>query len=1455
MTLCLAGWLRRGALAWGVGVERAALVVACMLCATVVQAQGERPLAAPIPAAAPAPVVLLTTYVVSPARLAKLVAGAQQAGVPLQVLPAEQSSPQALQQALQTAQLLVVDAPHSSVAQAVAAQFGEVISRAKTPYVVVGEFATVAKNQPLVLAPLMAQRGVGAAWAQRLREYWRFGGTRNLGHAMAALQQDSARTSAETLPAAVQLPPAGVYHPALAQIETNVQALEKLPSFKPNRPVAPAEIAQAAPKTVAIAVNNAVFTSDDTPWLDSLIAALEQRGLRAYAFYGPRQQKDLFWSMTHTPDGAPNGTPGGRRVADVLINAALVFNPTERKAELERIGIPVLQTMPALAMDGAQWAASKEGLAISDVSYYYTPAELSGMVDAMLITARHSESGALQPIAAQINAVADKAAALARLQQTPPAQRKVAMLVYNYPAGEGNFGASFLNVPKSLHTMLGAMQGAGYQTTAPASDDITRQVQATMAAFYKPEQAQALLAQGLADTLPLADYLKWFRALSKDTQARIEAYWGAPEKSTMLRSADAQPSPAQRSLTPHESAFIIPRLLLGNVVVMPQPLRYEVTTSNNTLAQRKKKIGHRSAVPLSHNYLATYLWIRTQLGAHALVHVGTHGTLEWAPGKERALSTQDDPLLALGDVPNIYPYIMDNLGEAITAKRRGRAVLVSHSTPMFSPAGFRPKAHDMHDLMHDWETVAPGPTKVELESRLIDHFVEQQYHRDLGWPQEKIRGDFAGFMELLHPYLDELAQTAQPLGLATFGEVPSPERRLLMVLQTLRKPLIDALGEDIDEVFLLDAGKLLQSRPARWLKLALTDAQAASLLDLRAVDAAERAAKHTAGSSVPNRAEGKLLDPKVLLALAIKAQQLDAALAKNEEISGFLAALDGKHLAASYGGDPVRNPESLPTGRNLYGFDASRVPTRQAWDTGVAAFDAWMAQHRKDHTGQWPEKIAFTLWAGETMRHQGVMESQAFYALGVKPRWDEAGRVVGIDTLAPNELNRPRIDVLLSVTGSYRDQLPTVMRWLDVAVRQVAALPAKDNFVARNSQAVAKKLLKEGASPTQAQAWSTARVFSNEQGAYGTGLSEGTLATDTWAKSDKAGGDAQLAQLYMARMGHGFVDGQGTAGGDSSSAEQATAAMAGTAAIARQKAYASNLAQVDAALLSRTSNTYGVLTSDDPFQYLGGIALAVRQLTGRDPALYVQNLRDESEIKTDSAAMAINKEMQTRYLHPQWIKAQQAEGYSGTLQVLKTANFLWGWQVTAPQEVRQDHWQSLHNVYVRDQYQLGTRKWLEGDNRAAFAQTLERMLDAVRLNYWQPDDTTRKELVQAYTEALKATGLRESNAQVQRFAAQQMQASGALLPVSPKVASRTGKTAAAITKTAATDKQPQTSAPIDSAAAGEIVVKGLVLEPKVMEAPQPGPAPVVLSLAGMLGVALLLLTGAWRQSCRVQGSR
>ena len=345
-------------------------------------------------------VVVLSTPLVSPARVVRLEAAAREAGLPLQVVSASKDSPETLAAALEDARLLVIDAPHISVAQAAAARFGDVISRGAVPYVLVGEFALVAKGQASAAAPLAAERGVDAAWAQRLREYWRFAGTANLAASMQAMAKPGELAG---LPAPVPLPLAGFYHPGWPRIETDIAALDRLPG-------------NPASGTVAIAINSATVTGDDTGWLDALIASLEQRSLRAYAFYGPRQQKDLFFGMTHA---------GERRVADLIVNASLVFSPNERKAELERIGVPVLQTLPSLAMDATQWAQSKDGLSQTDIASYYSPSELAGMTDPMLVSARDAASGTLQPLPAQIDAVAAKAAALLRLQRTPASQRRV----------------------------------------------------------------------------------------------------------------------------------------------------------------------------------------------------------------------------------------------------------------------------------------------------------------------------------------------------------------------------------------------------------------------------------------------------------------------------------------------------------------------------------------------------------------------------------------------------------------------------------------------------------------------------------------------------------------------------------------------------------------------------------------------------------------------------------------------------------------------------------------------------------------------------------------------------------------------------------------------------------------------------------------------------------------------
>ncbi|MCO8121063.1 cobaltochelatase subunit CobN [Stieleria sp. TO1_6] len=1383
----------------------------CWLPVQTVLAQAD--LAAPVVDGPPksSAVVVVHSYLIAPARVEKLRRAAEQTGQPIEFLAMESTAADTLNSAIADSKLVLIDVPHHSVADAIIKTAGQALQSSETPYLWIGDQKEIRQGIVVKPAELLSQRGIAPDWASRVRQYYRYGGktnTLNLAQALAGEIPAADDTDTVTaMPDPVLFPEQGFYHPDWPRIETELSAVT-------------ANFASRGKPIVAIAINRVLISSDDTEWVDAMIAALADRDLDSYAFYGPRQNSQLYTEMTCRIDDAEI-----KPVVNLMINGALVFRPQQRKLELDQIGVPVLQTLPALNVDAQQWQSSREGLAVEDISYYYASSELAGMVDPMLISARDQKTQLLQPITAQIEAVAARAQAICQLQRKPVDQRRIAMVVYNYPQGENNFGASFLNVPKSLDRLVVALQESGYTTEPIGADAITTKTQTALRGLY---DSLALIEQqrsGAAEFLSLERYQTWFDQLPEETQNRIVDYWGTPE--SMALEIDGKKSDG--------IGFVIPGVQLGNVLVLPQPLRHEITTATDD-DLRKKRINHQSTVPLSHTYLATYLYLREQWQADAVVHFGTHGTLEWAPGKQRALSIYDDPLMALGDLPNIYPYIMDNLGEATTAKRRGRATMISHLTPMFTPSGFRPGLHDMHDLMHDWETVSPGPVRRQMEKQLVESFVSHHLDRDLDWTAEQIESDFEGFMEVLHPFLDDIAQAAQPQGLAVLGQVPTPDRRFGMVMQMLRKPLIDALGEDIDEVFLLDAEKVTNSRPARWLRMALVDAESASQLDLRLIDQLDTN-KHT---SVPNRARDKTLDPKRLLALAKRAQQLDSMLAENNEIDAILQALNGRHVPSSYGGDPVRNPESLPTGQNLYGFDPTRVPTEQAWQIGAGVLEEWIQTYRDRHDGDFPQQIAFTMWAGETMRHQGVIESQIFHALGVRPHWNDSGRMTGFDVVPSNELDRPRIDVLLSVTGSYRDQFPHLMQWIDQAVVAVSQLddPVADtpsgsasqaNYVAEHVNALRDELESAGVAPADAARQSTARVFSNEPGGYGTGLNDAAYASDLWERQNHGGGDAEMADLFTSRMGYAYGD--------------------GLEGVAAKSLFAKQIASVDAAFLSRSSNTYGVLTSDDPFAYLGGFSLAARAAGADAPELYVQNLRDESEVIVDSAAGSIAKEMQTRYLHPQWIRSQQAEGYSGTLQVLKATQFLWGWQVTAPETIREDQWQSMMDVYVNDEYELGTREWLQEDNPQALAQILERMVDAVRLDYWQPDLETREKLLDSYDQMMRQSELIESNRQVQQFVSVQLKSKPALKP-DPSVANSAELPVDPVT--AAPNATPrQTTTP--SADAPEFV-RGQEMRP-VSQPDVVGQQPQRRTLMAVVILGCVLLMGGFLQYRRLSKSQ
>ncbi|XAH21867.1 cobaltochelatase subunit CobN [Xylophilus sp. GW821-FHT01B05] len=1181
----------------------------------------------------------------------------------------------------------------AALSAADATALGDALASAAMVWIDARHPSIEARLRGLLQAPLAAAPPRPVVWVTAAAQagespmagYLRAGSERNLAPAVALARAVVDGAAPPTLPPPAPWPAQGLYHPDAPALFANAAALAAWQQSQPAlRDLPP----------VAVLVHRYHFVDGGTDWLDAWLRSFQAQGLMAYAVFSASSDAAGLQALLELPG---SGQPHAR----VLVLHQLLPRGAELQALLQRWGTPLLATQPYRHGDAQQWQADATGLTTGDVPFYLAQPEGAGAIDPILVAAQADDGRRTELIPRQAEAVAAKARRLVALQTKPEARKQLVAMVYNYPPGASNFGASFLNVPRSLERVSQGLADAGYDTHRVPEADWIAGLQPLLGAYYAGSDLRALLASGQAAALPLARYRAWFATLPQPVQERITAQWGRPERSRYV--LDWQGAPV----------FVIPRLQVGKLTVLPQPPREE------TLRSGQNPFTHRSKIALSHHYLATYLWAGQ---ADALIHFGTHGTQEWAPGKARGLDVWDDALLPLSSaadhVPVVYPYIVDNLGEALTAKRRGRALLVSHKTPVLSPAGFNARMAHMHELMHEWETVDAGPTRAALERSLTAQFVEHQLHRDLGWSAERIAAHFEEFLEILHPYLDQLAQSSQPKGLAVFGVVPDAALRRQTILQALRKPLIEALGEDIDEAFLIDYSGIATARPARWLELALQDPQAASVLDLRPALA-------QGDGPVPNRAARKPIDSAALLQLAQRAQQLDKLLATEGEMPGLLAALDGRFVPAAYGGDPIRNPDSLPTGRNLTGLDPARLPTQQAYAVAQTLFAGWLKDWRGAHGGRMPERLALSLWAGETLRQQGVLEAQAFVALGVRPMWDASGRPLSVQVIPAAELQRPRVDVLLSVTGSYRDQFPALMALLDQAVAAAAQASGEPgepagNVIARNTQQVADELRRRGVPAEQAALLARARSFGNAAGDYGTGIAE--AVQDERLQRE----DPRLGQLFLQRMSQPYVDGR---------------PVEGLAAGAAAEALGAHLRRTDAAVMSRSSNLYAMASSDDPFQYLGGLAAAARSAGRTEPlGLYVNQVQDSGEPVTETAQRAIALEMQSRYLHPGWLQAQQAEGYAGTLQVLKAVQFAWGWQAVDKTAIRSDHWQSFYEVLVQDKHHLGLPAWLRSHPQA-FAQTLERLVQAQRQGYWQADKATQQDLARLYRELTRAAPL------------------------------------------------------------------------------------------------------------------
>ncbi|MGE4416041.1 MAG: cobaltochelatase subunit CobN [Marinobacterium sp.] len=1250
-------------------------------------------------AASAADVVLLTTDFVLGKKLDQVARAADAEGVSLHWLDVSDTDAEGLAAAIQAARLIVVDAPRQEDIAEVESRAGEYWRRFARPVVHI--------NRMNWMSRLRAER-IESDFAERLYAYYLGGREQNRAYLAQFLALWLKGEDWTQVPDAVPMPDGAIYHPdAPGELFTDLADYlewwqQRMSKDWKGLPV------------VGMETSSSYIADAQNRMLDEFILGAEARNAVPVVYYRDARNLTPPSREGRSGGGRPEGsrpgagqpmaaaeqgepviernpgdfpnpmelaphqldepliTLGDELIVDVMtVNTFLGVGPDQRLARYRAQNMPVLNVINYRNGNREEYQADLAGISTFYIPFRLSVAEYIGIQDPVVLST--NEGGEMVPMPEQLDLLLGKAVKLAQLKRKANADKRLALVFWNTPAGEQNISASNMNVPRSVAKLIEDLKAEGYRLESRDEQALIDSFGTLLRPFYRKEALQELTATEHWAFMPLADYQRWFEALPASVRSEITGFWGDADSSGWLVEKDG------------EKGFAIPRIEAGNLVILPQPKR-----SDRPGDEREKDLFHDTKVPLHHGYLATYLWLREGFGSDAIIHFGTHGSQEWTPGKERGLWAYDYPNLLVGNTPVLYPYIVDNIGEAIHVKRRGRGVVISHQTPAFSPAGLAPELTALNDLLREYHGVDEGMVKETAKANIIEAVIEQNLHKDVGLDEQAWRQDFETHLRRVEDHIELLAGALQPLGLHTFGDTMTDEHRAMNLMLILLKPLAAELGIDNpDALFVADYEQIKQTEPYRFVLRYVVQQAATDAL------------------------------PPTQQQLVREARQLADNYAAEAETRALITGLSSGFIDPSYGGDPIRNPDALPTGRNIYGFDPNRVPTQAAYDAGVKAMQELIDNYKAQH-GRYPQKLTFTLWSTETMRHLGMLEAQIFWALGVKPVWDRGGRVTGIEAIPQQELGRPRIDTVISLTGLYRDQFPVVMERFNEAVMLVAALkePKELNFVRANTERIRAELVAQGIPAEQAENHALTRVFGTESGDYGTKLPEATLGSDQWEE-----GDGKLEELYLSRMSWAY-------GPDASQWSRKLTDAEGKVV----NTYAQHLKGTDAAVFSRSSNLRGLLDTDHPFEYLGSISMAVKYLDGEAPQLYISNMRDPRKARLQDAANFMAMELRSVYQHPNWVKEMMQEDYAGTLNMLKTINNFWGWQVMDRNVVRDDQWQAFHEVYVKDKYELGLREWFEQSNPTALAQISERMIEAIRKGYWEASDETLRELVEVYTE-------------------------------------------------------------------------------------------------------------------------
>jgi cobaltochelatase CobN len=1155
-----------------------------------------------------------------------------------------------------------------------------------------------ASQIPLALLPgddkpddeLAEQSTIGRASRDRLWRYLAEGGPANadnlLRYAASLIGHDTAW--AEPAP----LLRAGLYWPDLA-----------LPSLDDIAAGWRGQAGRGTGGVTPIVFYRALLQSGNTAPVDALVRALAVRRLRPLPIF--------VHSLKDGEAAALIRTLFAEIPPAVILNAT-GFSVRAGAGEdpLAAADCAVLQVIFA-GGDEASWRAGSRGLGGRDLAMNVALPEIDGRILSRAVSFKapmgKARSGkapmgrdpeteidlvGYRPLADRVAFVAGLAANWARLREKPPALRRVALILANYPSRAGRIGNGVgLDTPASALAVLHALRAAGYRVV-----DI-------------PDDGPALIGRLAAgptganpgaaaeETFSFAEYSSFFAALPPAVQQAVGGRWGPAERDPYFREGRLDCG-----------RFAIPGFRAGNVAVLVQPAR--------DYGLDPKASYHDPELPPPHAYLAAYAWLAQDFRADAVIHLGKHGTLEWLPGKALALSAECLPEAVLPPVPHFYPFIVNDPGEGTQAKRRAQAVIIDHLTPPLTRAGSYGLMAELERLIDEYYEASRGDRRrvAPLAAAILEQARVAGLDGDCGIAAGD---DAATALRKLDALLCEIKELQIRDGLHVFGESPVGER-LDALLVAFARPgrgtapedasLLRALAADLDlgpDPLALELAEPWNgSRPA---VLAEAVPRPQSFPACGGERPTERAGQRwrTAGDTVERlealalrlvageaRAEPGWLRTRAVLGWIDRYLRPAVARCGAAELAGLLAGLDGRLVLPGPSGAPSRGrPEVLPTGRNFFSLDTRAVPTQTAWQLGWKSAALLVERHAQEY-GAYPARVVLSAWGTANMRTGGDDIAQALALLGVQPVWERAsGRVIGFEIMPAAVLDRPRVDVTLRISGFFRDAFPGLIDLVDSAVRAVAALdePAEVNPLAARVAADKRALEAQGVAPAEAARRAGYRIFGARPGGYGAGLQR-LVDERAWAE------EGDLAEAWLEGSRYAY-----DAGGE------------GRAERAMLEA---RLAGADAVLHNQDNREHDLLDSGDYWQFEGGLALVVRQLSGRAPAAYHNDHSRPETPRIRSLREELGRVVRGRAANPRWIEGVMRHGYKGAAEIAATVDYLFAFAATA-RAVDDAHFEALYDAYLADER---VRSFMADHNPAALADTEARFLEAIDRGLWRP---------------------------------------------------------------------------------------------------------------------------------------